>query len=87
MRENFGKNFCFFNFIRIFAPAWMSTIEPWCNGNTADFGSVILGSNPGSSTQKTPEDALATESVFFLFWTTTYLIWRNADPKDTLTPN
>ena len=25
-------------------------IELWCNGNTADFGSVILGSNPGSST-------------------------------------
>lgn len=26
--------------------------ELWCNGNTADFGSVVLGSNPGSSTQK-----------------------------------
>lgn len=25
-------------------------IEPWCNGNTADFGSVILGSNPDGST-------------------------------------
>ena len=24
--------------------------ELWCNGNTADFGSVILGSSPGSST-------------------------------------
>ena len=27
-----------------------TNIELWCNGNTADFGSVILGSNPGSST-------------------------------------
>lgn len=26
--------------------------ELWCNGNTADFGSVVLGSNPGSSTAK-----------------------------------
>lgn len=26
-------------------------IEAWCNGNTADFGSVILGSNPGASTK------------------------------------
>lgn len=25
-------------------------IEPWCNGNTADFGSVILGSSPDGST-------------------------------------
>ena len=24
---------------------------PWCNGNTPDFGSVILGSNPGGPTQ------------------------------------
>lgn len=24
--------------------------DPWCNGNTADFGSVIPGSNPGGST-------------------------------------
>ena len=27
-----------------------ATIELWCNGNTADFGSVILSSNLGSST-------------------------------------
>ena len=24
----------------------------WCNGNTTDSGPVILGSNPGSPTQK-----------------------------------
>ena len=30
-----------------------ATIELWCNGNTADFGSVILSSNLGSSTTKT----------------------------------
>ena len=27
-----------------------SLLDPWCNGNTADFGSVIPGSNPGGST-------------------------------------
>lgn len=27
-----------------------SVLDPWCNGNTADFGSVIPGSNPGGST-------------------------------------
>ena len=31
-------------------PAFEQEIELWCNGNTADFGSVVLGSNPGSST-------------------------------------
>ena len=29
-----------------------ATIELWCNGNTADFGSVILSSNLGSSTKE-----------------------------------
>ena len=27
-------------------------IELWCNGNTTVSGSVVLGSNPGSSTEK-----------------------------------
>ena len=31
-------------------PRLRATIELWCNGNTADFGSVILSSNLGSST-------------------------------------
>ena len=26
-------------------------IEAWCNGNTTDFGSVILGSNPSASSK------------------------------------
>ena len=26
--------------------------ELWCNGNTSDFDSGILGSNPGSSTNR-----------------------------------
>ena len=30
--------------------AYEQTIELWCNGNTADFGSVVLGSSPDSST-------------------------------------
>ena len=29
-----------------------NVIELWCNGNTTDSGPVILGSNPGSSTEK-----------------------------------
>ena len=33
--------------------------ELWCNGNTADFGSVVLGSNPGSSTTAAAIDAAA----------------------------
>ena len=35
-----------------FAIAFERRIELWCNGNTADFGSVVPGSNPGSSTRK-----------------------------------
>ena len=27
-----------------------SQFEVWCNGNTTDFGSVILGSSPDTST-------------------------------------
>ena len=33
----------------IFAPRKQG-IDLWCNGSTADFGSVSLGSNPGRST-------------------------------------
>ena len=36
--------------VSIFATAYEQRIELWCNGNTADFGSVVLGSSPGSST-------------------------------------
>ena len=38
---------------RIFCAAYEQRIELWCNGNTADFGSVVLGSSPGSSTYST----------------------------------
>ena len=38
----------------IFATAYEQRIELWCNGNTSDFGSEILGSSPDSSTQQTP---------------------------------
>ena len=34
----------FFNF------ATLNWIDLWCNGSTADFGSVSLGSSPGRST-------------------------------------
>ena len=30
-----------------------SFIGLWCNGNTADFGSVVLGSSPSRPTNKT----------------------------------
>lgn len=33
----------------IFAPA--NSIDPWCNGNTPVFGTVILGSSPSGSTE------------------------------------
>ena len=46
----------------IFATAYEHRIELWCNGNTADFGSVVLGSSPGSSTHKKK----TTSVVFFL---------------------
>lgn len=38
----------------IFATAYEHRIELWCNGNTSDFGSEILGSSPDSSTQQRP---------------------------------
>lgn len=47
-----------------------ATIELWCNGNTADFGSVILSSNLGSSTTKK-----LTHSVsFFCFYSDKFLL-------------
>lgn len=42
----------------IFATAYEHRIELWCNGNTSDFGSEILGSSPDSSTQQTPHVAV-----------------------------
>ena len=29
-----------------------TTVEVWCNGNTTDFDSVILGSSPSTSTRQ-----------------------------------
>ena len=37
--------------------------DPWCNGNTTDFGSVILGSSPSGSTKKLP----CSEEAFFIW--------------------
>ena len=31
-----------------------ATIALWCNGNTADFGSVIRGSSPRGTTNTMP---------------------------------
>ncbi len=35
----------------------------WCNGNTADFGSVVLGSSPSRPTKK---NAPLLRGVFFI---------------------
>ena len=43
---------CFLDFFAYLCGAFEQLFELWCNGNTADFGSVVLGSNPGSSTRK-----------------------------------
>ena len=32
------------------SPLTPAKIEVWCNGSTRDFGSLSLGSNPGTST-------------------------------------
>ena len=48
-KRTFGREIKFSYFCRAFE----HRIELWCNGNTADFGSVVPGSSPGSSTQKT----------------------------------
>ena len=42
-----------------------ATIELWCNGNTADFGSVILSSNLGGSTIKVQQESSCW--IFFLY--------------------
>lgn len=39
-----------FHIFTLYLHRLRATIELWCNGNTADFGSVILSSNLGSST-------------------------------------
>ena len=49
MYDFFSKNICAVGNNDLFLHR-ISTIELWCNGNTTDSGSVILGSNPGSST-------------------------------------
>ena len=53
----FWIGFC--DFLYIFAVAFERMFELWCNGNTADFGSVVLGSSPGSSTTAAVVDAVA----------------------------
>ena len=49
MQISRGK-FCRLIFLHYFCHRLRATIELWCNGNTADFGSVILSSILGSST-------------------------------------
>lgn len=50
---------------RTFAPAFEHRIELWCNGNTADFGSVVPGSSPGSSTLSFVAEVAATGKTGF----------------------
>ena len=51
-RQNANK-FAFALGFSYLCAAYEQRIELWCNGNTADFGSVVLGSSPGSSTYST----------------------------------
>lgn len=39
-------------------------IVSWCNGSTADSGSVCLGSNPSETTKKADNQSIA--SFFFI---------------------
>ena len=56
---------CFiFNFLLLHLSSGNGT-EPWCNGNTADFGSVILGSNPDGSTSSRPCRHMWRQGLFF----------------------
>ena len=58
-RAFFKVRIGFWDFLYIFVTAFERMFELWCNGNTADFGSVVLGSNPGSSTTAAAIDAVA----------------------------
>ena len=56
---------------RVRIPYRVQNDDPWCNGNTADFGSVIRGSNPRGSTAvnqkfKNNEDINYNRKVKFL---------------------
>ena len=44
------KNFAILKSLLYLCTAFERRIELWCNGNTSDFGSEILGSSPDSST-------------------------------------
>ena len=57
----------------IFVPPLGTVFELWCNGNTADFGSVVLGSSPGSSTKK---GLLHLKKSFFVTYKTSYYSTR-----------
>lgn len=39
-------------------------IVSWCNGSTADSGSVCLGSNPSETTKKTADNQLIISHSF-----------------------
>ena len=40
--------------------------DPWCSGNTTDFGSVIWGSNPCGSTSKIKQSIESTDCFIIL---------------------
>ena len=45
------KNFAILKSLLYLCTVFERRIELWCNGNTSDFGSEILGSSPDSSTK------------------------------------
>lgn len=42
-------------------------IVSWCNGSTADSGSVCLGSNPSETTNKQKQTCISIRYAGFLF--------------------
>ena len=51
-------------------------IELWCNGNTADFGSVVPGSSPGSSTLSFVAEVAATGKTGFWIRSFCFRAWH-----------
>ena len=69
---------CKLRFFAYLCPAFEQRIELWCNGNTADFGSVVPGSSPGSSTKlrQIPRNMMIAGNL--LFYRIPYLSFMQA---------
>lgn len=70
--KNFATGFGKLKICSTFALAIRNHDGLWCNGNTADFGSVVLGSSPSRPTGK----ASQTGGFLLLY---TFLIFHPSD--------